>query len=96
MVSVACFAGSQSFGEVSTYNVFIILLVRFGLLSGHLLANNCPLGRPYVLIVFCLFVFLFPILVLRPGLAFNCSSFCSLLFYYSYTMIKRSELRTEP
>ena len=40
-------------------NLFIILLVRFGLLSGHLLRNSCPLGWPYVLIVFCLFVILF-------------------------------------
>ena len=35
-------------------------LVQFGLLSGHFLENSCPLGWPYVLIVFCLvFVFLF-------------------------------------
>ena len=33
-------------------------LVRFWLLSGHLLGNSCPLGWPFVLIVFCLFVFL--------------------------------------
>ena len=38
--------------------LFIILLVRYGLLSGHLLGNSCPLGWPYVLIVFCLFVIL--------------------------------------
>ena len=31
-------------------------LVRFGLLSGHLLGNSCPLEWPFVLIVFCLFV----------------------------------------
>ena len=36
--------------------MFIILLVRFGLLSGHLLGISCPFGWPYVLIVFCLFV----------------------------------------
>ena len=29
----------------------------FGLLGGHLLGNNYPLGWAYVLIVFCLFVF---------------------------------------
>ena len=29
-----------------------IILVRFGLLSGHLFGNSCPLGRPYVLFVF--------------------------------------------
>ena len=47
-----------------------ILLVRFGLLSGYLLGNSCPIGWPCVLIVFCLFVFFiyFPILVIRAGL----------------------------
>ena len=29
-----------------------INLVRFGLLSGHLLGNSCSLGWPYVLFVF--------------------------------------------
>ena len=38
--------------------LFIILLVQFGLLSGHLLGNSCPLGYLFVLIVFCLFVIL--------------------------------------
>ena len=33
----------QSVGDVSIY-VFFILLVQFGLLSGHLLGNSCPLG----------------------------------------------------
>ena len=33
----------QSFGDVSLC-LFIILLVQFGLLSGHLLGNSCPLG----------------------------------------------------
>ena len=42
-----------------TLCVFIILLVRFGLLSGYLLGNSCPLGWSCVLIVFCLFVFFF-------------------------------------
>ena len=37
----------------------LILLVWFGLLRGHLLGNSCPLGWPYVFIVFCLFVFVF-------------------------------------
>ena len=40
--------------ESSGYNGFI-LLVQFGLLSGHLLGNSCPLGLQFVLIVFCLF-----------------------------------------
>ena len=44
--------------------LFIILLVQFGLLSGHLLGNSCPLGKQFVLIVFCLFVIFiyFPLL----------------------------------
>ena len=40
------------------YSMFILFLVRFGLLSGNLLGNSCSLGRPYVLFVFCLFVIL--------------------------------------
>ena len=48
--------------------LFIILLVWFWLLTGHLLGNRCAVGWPFVLIVFCLFVFyLFPILVLRAS-----------------------------
>ena len=41
--------------------IFHLMFVRFGLLSGYLLGNSCPLGCgwPCVLIVFCLFVFLF-------------------------------------
>ena len=40
----------QSFGDVSTYFLpsiylfFILFLVRFGLLSDHLLGNSCSLG----------------------------------------------------
>ena len=30
--------------------------MRFGLLSDHLLGNSCPLGWPFVLILFCVFV----------------------------------------
>ena len=45
-----------------------MLLVRFWLLSGHLLGNSCALSWPFLLIEFCLFVFyLFPILVLRAS-----------------------------
>ena len=40
-----------------TLCLFIILLVRFWLLSGHLLGNSCALDWPFLLIVFCLFVF---------------------------------------
>ena len=35
-----------------------IILVRFRLLSCHLLGNSCSLGWPYVLFVFWLFVIL--------------------------------------
>ena len=50
----------------------VVLLIWFGLLSGHLLGNSCPLGWAIVLVVFCLFVifYLFPILVLRVGFGF--------------------------
>ena len=50
---------------------------QFWLLNVHLLGNSCALGWPFVLIVFCLFVFyLFSILLLRasaitmPGLVY--------------------------
>ena len=50
------------------FHLMFVHLVRFWLLSGHLLGNSCALGWPFVLIVFCLFVFyLFPILVLRAS-----------------------------
>ena len=35
-----------------------IILVRFRLLSGHLLGNSCSFGWPYVLFVFWQFVIL--------------------------------------
>ena len=38
--------------------VFILVLVRFGFLSGHVLGKSCSLGRPYVLFVFRLLVIL--------------------------------------
>ena len=64
--SVACFGVRLS---VMFHLMFVhFTLVRFWLLSGHLLGNSCPLGWSFVLIVFCLFVFYsFPILVLRAG-----------------------------
>ena len=70
MVTVAYFGVGVS---VMFHFMFVhYTLVRFGLLSGNLLGNSCPLGWPYVLIVFCLFVvfYLFPILVLRAGFGF--------------------------
>ena len=55
MVSVALFGVRVS--VMFHLMLCIVLLVRFGLLSGHLLGNSCPLGWPYVLIVFCPFIF---------------------------------------
>ena len=70
MVFIACFGDRAS--VMFALCLFIILLVKFGLLGGHLLGNRCLLGWPHVLIVFCLFVFLyvFSILVLRAGFGF--------------------------
>ena len=47
-----CFS-VQSFGDLSPYvcSLYNVLLLRFWLLSGHLLGNNCALGWPFVLIV---------------------------------------------
>ena len=69
---------------VYTLCLFIILLVQFGLLGGHLLGNGCPLGWQFVLIIVCLFVIFicFPFWFLERDLPFDCSSSCSLLFYY--------------
>ena len=55
MVSVSCF-GVRFSVMFHFMFLFIILLVQFGLLSGHLLGNSCPLGQQFVLVVFCLFV----------------------------------------
>ena len=46
----------QSFGDISPYVCSLYFLVRFELLSDHYLGNSCPLGWPFVLNVFCLFV----------------------------------------
>ena len=54
MVFVSCFGVRVS--VMSHFMFSIIPLVQFGLLSGHLLGNSCPLGLQFVLIVFCLFV----------------------------------------
>ena len=54
MVSVRCFGV-----RVSMMFHFMFVHCTFssvGLLSGHLLGNSCPLGKQFVLIVFCLFV----------------------------------------
>ena len=54
MVSVRCFGV-----RVSVMFHFMFVHYTFssvGLLSGYLLGNSCPLGKQFVLIVFCLFV----------------------------------------
>ena len=43
------------FHLIFVHNTFSSL---FWLLSDHLCGNSCPLGWPFVLIVFCLFVIL--------------------------------------
>ena len=82
MVNVACFGVRVAV----TFQLMLvnILLVRFGLPSGNLLGNSCPLGWPCVLIVFCLFVIFihFPIWFLERDLAYDCARSCPLLFYY--------------
>ena len=69
MVSVSCFGV-----RVSVMFDFMFVhytLVQFGLLSGHLLGNSCPLGYQVVLILFCLCnIYIFPVLGLKAGLAF--------------------------
>ena len=42
VVSVSCFG--VRFSVMFHLCLFIILLVQFGFLSGHLLGNSCPLG----------------------------------------------------
>ena len=65
---LCCLFWCQSFGDLSPYVCSLYFYFGFGLLSGHLLGNSCALGWPFVLIVFCPFVFyLFPILVLRAS-----------------------------
>ena len=57
-VVLCCLVLMSEFRWCFTLCLFIILLVRFGLLSGHLLGNSCQLGWSFVHIVFCLFVIL--------------------------------------
>ena len=56
------FCSMPDFGiRVSVTNrlyVFILFLVRFGLLSGHIFGKSCPLSVPCVLFVYLLFVIL--------------------------------------
>ena len=51
------FSVSKIGGRV-TLCLLILFLMRFGLLSGHLLGKSCSLGLPYVLFVLSLFVIL--------------------------------------
>ena len=68
MVYVACLGVKVS---VMFHLIFVhLLLVQFGLLSGHLLGKSCPLGWPYVLILSICNIYLFPVLVLRAGFGF--------------------------
>ena len=64
-----------------TLCLFIILLVQFGLLSGHLLGNSCPLGKQFVLIVFCLFGFKGGIRLLIAPVSVHCFSITFVIQY---------------
>ena len=57
-VVLCCLFLVSEFRWCFTLCLFILLLVRFGLLSDHLLGNSCPLGWPFVFVVSCLFVIL--------------------------------------
>ena len=75
--------------------VFILFVVRFGLLSGHFLGKSCSLGWPYVLFVFWLFVILvISHLVLRVGLGFWLLQF--LVFAYFYFDLRKYSLNAKP
>ena len=68
-----------------------IPLVRFGLLSCHLLGNSCPLGWPFDRIVFCLFVifiyfpfwFLGLIWLLNAPVPVHCFSITFMFVHYT-------------
>ena len=57
-----------------TLCLFIILLVRFGLLSVHLLENSCTLGWPYVRVVYLQVLFISHF-VFRAGFGFGLLQF---------------------
>ena len=89
MISVACFGVRISvMFHLIKYKVEFLMfvhytLVRFGLLSGHLLGNSCPLGWSFVLIVFSPFLICiyFPFTFQEQDLAFDCASSCSLVTF---------------
>ena len=56
------------------------------------MGHSCPLGEQFVLIVFCLFVIFiyFPFWFEERDLPFDCSSSCSLLFYYFFPRVNSS------
>ena len=69
MVSVACFGVRVS--VMFHLMFFIILLVRFWLLSGDLLGNSCTLGWQLFSLSFVIcYIYLSPVLVLRAGSGF--------------------------
>ena len=75
--------------------MFHLMFVHFtfssvDLLSDHLLGNSCPLGWPFVLIVFCLFVIFgyFPFWFWERDLPSDCFNICSLLSHYFHHLNK--------
>ena len=69
MVSVSCFG--VRFSVCSTLCLFIILLVQFWLLSGHLLKIAArSVSNMFSGILSICNIYLFPVLVLRTGFTF--------------------------
>ena len=65
MVTVACFGVSVSV----MFNLIFVNYTFSSVWVAEFLGNSCPLGWPYVLIVFLSIcdIYLFPVLVLRAG-----------------------------
>ena len=82
--SVACFDIRVSV-MYFTFCLFMILLVRFWLLSDQLFLNSCPLSRPFFLIVFCLFVFFIANFGFKSGIWLLIAPV--LVHYFSFTFI---------
>ena len=79
MVRVACFGVRIS---VTFHLMFVhIFLVRFVLLSGHLLGKSCSLGSPFVLCVFLPYVILvISRLAMRVGFGFCLLQFLIIVY----------------
>ena len=78
----------SEFGWCFTVCLFIILFVRFGLLSDHLLGIAAhSVSHLFSLYFVWLWFWLFPIWFWGRDLPSDCSSSCSLLSYYFFRMM---------